>query len=129
MALKVILHITERTAWERAVEKGEYRTESLETEGFIHCSTVVQVLRVANNFYKGQQNLALLVIERKKVSSPLKYEPPSHPGDQGLSALDTLDLFPHIYGPLNIDAVLMVVDFPPNADGSFSLPAVVDEIT
>ena len=47
----MIFHITPRTAWDEAQQRGNYRAESLATEGFIHCSTISQVLPVAENFY------------------------------------------------------------------------------
>lgn len=59
----MIFHITSRTSWDNAQKRGDYRAESLTTEGFIHCSTLAQVLQVANNFYKGQNGLVLLEIE------------------------------------------------------------------
>ncbi len=99
--------------WETAVSNPPYRADSLKTEGFIHCSTLAQVLGPANEFYHGQTGLVVLVIESDKVAPKIVYEDCYETGQQ----------FPHIYGPLNVEAVVQVVDFPPNADGSFSLPA------
>lgn len=106
-----ILHITKRTQWHRAQQAGIYRGDTLDTEGFIHCSTPQQVVRTANAFFRRQQELVLLVIDPAKLQSDLRYEP----ADQ--------DLFPHIYGPLNLDAVIDVLPFPPQDDGTFKLPA------
>ncbi|MFZ5885725.1 MAG: DUF952 domain-containing protein, partial [Chloroflexota bacterium] len=58
----MIFHITSRTDWEAAQAKGEYIAPSLQTEGFIHCSTAAQILPVAEKFYKGQSGLVLLMI-------------------------------------------------------------------
>ena len=116
----MIYHITSRQAWSEARERGEYRAESLETEGFIHCSTESQVVPVAQKYYMGQNDLCLLVIEPALLSSELKWEPPSDgtppPG------VPEGDLFPHIYGPINLDAVVQVFDLQPNVDGQFSFP-------
>jgi len=73
----MIFHITTRKDWEAAKTKGEYRAESLSAEGFIHCSTLAQVLPVAEKYYKGQLGLVLLVIEPTLLSTELKWELPS----------------------------------------------------
>jgi uncharacterized protein (DUF952 family) len=115
----MIFHITSRIAWNEAQQRGDYRAESLATEGFIHCSTISQVLPVANNFYKAQNGLVLLLIEPTLLSSPLKWEAPSGGPPPGVADEDP---FPHIYGPLNLDAVIKVVDLERNADNEFILP-------
>ena len=116
-----ILHITTRTAWIEATRAGQYVAPSLATEGFIHCSTARQALPVARKFYKGQPYLVWLEIDPARLTSELKWEPPSDgtppPGvRQG-------EAFPHIYGPINLGAVVQVVDFETDAGGDFVLPA------
>jgi uncharacterized protein (DUF952 family) len=128
MAMKTILHITSREAWQAAMPGGEYCADTLQNDGFMHCSTAAQVLKVANRFYHGQKNLMLLCIDRKALNAPLKYEPPVHPGSREPSPTDTIDLYPHVYGTLNLDAVVMAVEFPPKPDGTFDLPKVLEEI-
>ncbi len=108
----MILHITTRAAWETAVANGQYAAESLDSEGFIHCSTPAQVLGPANALYHGQRGLVLLCINSERVQAPIVYE----------DCYETGQLFPHVYGPLNLEAVTAVLEFPPNLDGSFSLP-------
>jgi len=110
----MILHIAHRDDWEAALAAGEYRAGSLATEGFIHCSTPEQVLIPANERYQGQRGLLLLVIDPNRLATNLVYE----------DCYETGMTFPHIYGPLNLDAVLRVVPFPPGPDGRFSLPAL-----
>ena len=105
-----ILHICSRKDWEQAQQKGEYRAASLASEGFIHCSTPAQVVKTANRFYLGQPDLVLLVIASNRVVAEIKYE-----------AADA-DLFPHIYGPINLDAVTETRKVVPNADGTFNQP-------
>ncbi len=122
-----ILHLASHSAWLAAVgpaglwrgKKGAYHADSLSTQGFIHCSKPSQIVDVANAFYRGQQGLVLLVIDPSKLISELKWEPPAEPEPSHARADD---LFPHIYGPLNLDAVIRVVPFEPDVDGSFSLP-------
>jgi len=116
----MIYHITSRTAWSEARSRGDYRAESLETEGFIHCSTEAQVVPVAEKYYKGQSDLSLLVIEPTLLSSDLKWEPPS--GGAPPPGVPEGDLFPHIYGPINLDAVVEIFDLESNPDGKYSFP-------
>ena len=116
----MIFHITSRIAWNEAQQSGDYRAESLATEGFIHCSTISQVLPVAENFYKSQSRLVLLVIEPVLLSSPLKWEAPS--GGSPPPGVPKGDPFPHIYGPINLDAVIKIVDLEKNEDDEFILP-------
>lgn len=109
-----ITHITTRAAWAQAQAAGEYRHPSLETQGFIHFSEPVpeQLLAVANVLFAGQRGLVLLVVDPNSLTAPLHYEE-YEPGSQH---------FPHLYGPLNLDAVERVLKFEPDTDGRFSLP-------
>ena len=116
----MIFHITFRTAWAEAQKRGDYRAEGFIAEGFIHCSTLSQVLPVADNYYKGQSELVLLVIEPTLLSSKLKWEPPS--GGAPPPGVPSGDQFPHVYGPINLDAVAKVVDLTSKPDGTFDLP-------
>ena len=109
-----ILHATSRAAWSAAQAAwtifrrlvGRARASSIAPKS-------VQILRVANVFYAGQHGLVLLVIDPGRLTSELRWEPGTD--------LAT-ELFPHIYGPINLDAVVQVVDFEPAADGKFHLP-------
>jgi len=116
----MIYHITSRSAWSEARQSGEYRADSLESEGFIHCSTGSQVLPVLEKYYMGQRGLLLLLIDPALLSSDLKWEPPSD-GTPPLGVPEG-DLFPHIYGPLNLEAVVKAVDLESNPDGNYNLP-------
>jgi uncharacterized protein (DUF952 family) len=116
----MILHATPRDSWSAAQAEGAYRTDSLAGEGFIHCSTAAQIVRVANTLFKGRQDLVLLVIDPQYLQAELKWEPPVHPS--GVAAPPTDDLFPHLYGPLNLEAVVGVLPFEAGPNGEFDLP-------
>ena len=116
----MIYHITSRATWDEAQQRGDYRAESLEIEGFIHCSTPSQVLPVAENFYKGQSGLILLVIDPTFLSSALKWEAPS--GGTPPPGVPDGDSFPHIYGPINLDAVVKILDLETDSHYKFILP-------
>lgn len=115
----MILHITSYKEWERAKHSNQYIAPSLESDGFIHCSTVKQVIDTANLFYKGQNGLVLLCIDETKLKSECKYENPTGGSDHNP---DVGNLFPHIYGPINMSAITKVVDFPVDENGNFNLP-------
>lgn len=107
-----ILHITERSRWDRQQALGHYEAESLSAAGFIHCSTPAQVLGVVNVLFRGCTGLVLLVIDPARCQAQVVYE-----------NLDGGDkLFPHLYGPLNLEAIQAVLQFPPDANGLFHLP-------
>jgi uncharacterized protein (DUF952 family) len=109
----IIYHITSRAEWLSAQQQGFYTTPSLAAEGFIHCSTQIQVLGVGERYYKGNTDLVLLCIDRKLVTEQVRDEDSHGNGE----------LFPHIYGSLANKAVVKVVDFPPRPDGLFDWPA------
>ena len=105
-----ILHIASKADWRTALENGAYRAASLQTEGFIHCSRPDQVARVANTLYAGQADLVLLHIDPDLLQSELRWE--ALAGDE----------FPHVYGPINLEAVLDVTALIPAEDGRFHYP-------
>jgi len=115
--MTLVLHIIPYQHWVRAQEQGAYEPPSLKDEGFIHCSTPAQVVGVANALYHGQRDLVLLCIDADHVQAAIKYE----------DCYETGQEFPHIYGPLNLDAVVQVIPFAPEKDGNFQLPATLDE--
>jgi len=116
-----ILHITSRDRWLVARDSGGYVAPSLASEGFIHCSQLHQVLPVAEKFYRGQQGLVLLVIDPARLTADLKWEAPAEGGPP--PGVAEGDPFPHIYGPINPDAVVQVLDLTVDRDGRFVLPA------
>jgi len=118
----MIYHITSLREWQEAQQRGEYRAESLETEGFIHCSTNTQILPVVEKYYRGQGGLLLLMIDPSLLSSDLKWEPPS--GGAPPPGVPDGDLFPHIYGPINMDAIVKTFDLEANLDGKYTLPTL-----
>ena len=110
----MILHICSQVVWAAALTSGSYAGDTLLSEGFIHCSTKDQVIEVADYIFRGKPGLLLLVIDEAKVKEKIKYE------DAGNGKL-----YPHIYGPLNLDAVTDTVAFSPLKDGTFVLPASI----
>lgn len=90
-----LFHLVARNTWQDALARGEYRA-SLETDGFIHLSTERQWPGARARFFAGASDLVLLVIDETRLRSPVRYERAD--GDD----------FPHLYGPLDLDAVIEV---------------------
>ena len=107
-------HITSSAAWLEALEAGLYSAPSLEAQGFIHCSEISteQLLAVANHLYAGQSGLVLLLIEAERLEAAVRHEEFETSGT----------FFPHVCGPINLGAVVRVLPFPPQPDGTFQLP-------
>jgi uncharacterized protein (DUF952 family) len=91
-----IYHIATAIAWQEALQQESYVHPSLATEGFIHCSYREQVDETLKLHFKGQTDLILLEIDPTQLAAELKVEP-SRNGE----------LFPHLYGPLNLDAAIV----------------------
>lgn len=94
-----IYHITTKSAWENALENGQYEAETLAEEGFMHCSTEDQVAGVLARYYIGHKGLVKLKIDKEKVERPLIFE----------LAGSINEVFPHIHGALNLNAVVEVI--------------------
>lgn len=112
-----LFHLTERGTWEAARATGVYRMStrgvSLEQQGFIHCSLRHQLRGVAEYVYAdADDDLVVLVIDSDRLTAPLRYEPPE-PG---------ADDFPHVYGPLPVEAVTEVLPVPRDSSGRLLLP-------
>ena len=107
--MAIIYHLTPKADWESARLTPEHRPESLATEGFIHCSqNEAQMLGVANRLFASRNDMLALDVDTERLTSPIKYE---HSRSGGL--------YPHIYGPLNPEAVLRVRRLSIGADGTF----------
>ena len=96
--MPIIYHVTTAAEWKAAQEKGFYEAASLKAEGFIHCSEEHQVAGVLDRYFSGQDNLFKLIIDTSKLTS--RYVQEWSPSIR--------DTFPHIYGPINLEAVIDV---------------------
>jgi len=109
-----LIHLCQVKEWQGAQEPRIFKSKSLDHEGFIHCSQPQQILQVANRFYQGIPGLVLLWVDPEKITSAIRWE-----------AADGA-LFPHIYGPINLDAVFSVTEINPDDDGIFRLIQLPD---
>lgn len=92
----MIYHVTDVKKWAAALDFGRYEAPSLHSEGFIHTSKKEQVAAVLQRYYSNTKDLLLLHIDESHLTSPLRYE----------LAPSVNELFPHIYGPINLEAVV-----------------------
>jgi len=91
----IIYHIVLPEVWEKFKNEKFYEAESLQAEGFIHCSFAEQIETVLNRYYKDTEKVLLLEIETEKLTSELINEP-STGGE----------IYPHIYGKINAGAIV-----------------------
>lgn len=108
-----LFHLLGRDEWEIVRRLEVYSPKSLETEGFIHLSTAKQLLGTAEKWFPGRDDLMVLCIAGARLKHEVRFEPV---GDQ---------LFPHLYGPLNLDAVHGAAPLPRGNDGRFQLPTAI----
>jgi uncharacterized protein (DUF952 family) len=115
----VIYHLALASDWQAALEAGEYRVSTLgrtlEQEGFLHASTSSQVRGVADAVYAGvQEPLMLLTIDERRLTVPLQWD--AVPG--------AAEPFPHLYGPLDVSAVVLATPLLRDEQGRLEIPAL-----
>lgn len=109
----VLVHLCSAGDWSAAQARGDVRPESLGSAGFIHLSTPEQVHLPANRLYRGRDDLVLLHVDPARLNAPLRWEP-------GVATDPQAMLFPHLYGPLPLHAVINVTTYRPDSDGTFA---------
>ena len=114
-----ILHLVPADYFNGLAAAEPYLPEAFAADGFIHCTQEPEVmLKIANRFYKGLPGeLLVLVIDVDKVTAEVKWEAPAHPDGSTASAGEPS--FPHIYGPLNRDAIVEIYSARRADDGTF----------
>jgi uncharacterized protein (DUF952 family) len=111
----VLVHLCGVQEWLRARSRGGIRPESCDSSSkapFIHLSTLEQVHLPANRLYRGRRDLVLLYIDPAALDSPVRWE-------RGVATDPESMLFPHLYGPLPVRAVIRVTAYLPAPDGTF----------
>ena len=108
----ILVHICAASDWEAAGWRGELCPDSLADVGFVHLSTPQQVHLPANRLYQGRDDLLLLHIDPELLPEPVRWEP-------GVTTDPSSMLFPHLYGPLPVAAVIDVTEYRPGPGGLF----------
>lgn len=110
---KLIYKISDQPAWREAEEAGSFIGSALDiSDGFIHLSDAQSVKRTAALYFAGVSDLLLIAIDAEKVGDNLKWE-----------AASNGTLFPHLYVPLPIDAVVWAEPMPVGEDGTHIFPS------
>ncbi|KQZ15615.1 dihydroorotate dehydrogenase [Mesorhizobium sp. Root554] len=114
---RMIYKIAPADLWREAERMGRFTGAPIDvSDGFIHFSTAAQAPETAAKHFAGQTDLVLVAIDADRLGSALKYE--TSRGGQ---------LFPHLYGPLGLDAVLWVRPLPLGPDGLHQFPDMETE--
>lgn len=100
-------HIATATDW--ASRGDTYAPSGWRDEGFIHCSTYEQLVRTANRHFRGRQDLVLLTVDTSRLSALVVWEDTAGSGED----------FPHVYGEIEVSAVLSAEPFAAGTDGKF----------
>ncbi len=103
----MIYHIATEADWN--ARSSEYAPRGWRTDGFIHCSTEEQLVRVANRYFAGRRDLVLLQIDPKRLAALVVWEDTEGSGED----------YPHVYGAIEVEAVVSSAAFPAGADGTF----------
>ena len=106
----MIYHITEKSEWKLARVEGKLEPESLQIEGFVHCCSEQLFSQVSNFYFKGLPSIYVLEIDEESLKSELKWE------------VSGGHRFPHIYGPIEVSAVVREIEVFPNDEGLFEFP-------
>lgn len=110
--MPVIYKICPASAWREAERQGVFRGSADDRrDGFIHFSTASQVAGTAQKHFSGQAGLFLIAVDAGALGDALRWEP-SRGGE----------LFPHLYGELDLGAVTNILDLRARSDGSHELP-------
>ena len=114
-----LLHLLPLTVWEHVRDAGDYRPDSYDVDGFVHCSGDDAVmLAVANAYYRAAvDELVVLELDAAKLRAEVRWEAPDPAPPPGVAA-ETL--FPHVYGPLDLAAVVRVRRLVRDDAGDFS---------
>jgi uncharacterized protein (DUF952 family) len=104
-------HLVQRAEWEAADAGAPFTPVGFEREGFVHCTDgAVEVAATANRYFADlKDDLMVLVIDRSRLRAPVRYEDPSH-------------IYPHVYGPIERDAIVEAVLMTRDANGIFLPP-------
>jgi len=106
----VLVHLCGTEQWATARRGGGIAPA--DGADFVHLSRPEQVHLPANRLYRGRNDLVLLHVDPARLGAPVHWE-------SGVTTDPESMLFPHLYGPLPVSAIIRVTAYPPAADGSF----------
>ena len=113
----LIFHLVTEEDWDTYKQDSMYSPQSIEEEGFIHCSTGDLIEQTANRLFKNRNDVLLLIINTTLIDQEVKYELDENLGQK----------FPHIYGPITTRCIIDKIKLAPESDGSFDISFTVKE--
>jgi uncharacterized protein (DUF952 family) len=114
-SVRTIYKICPASAWREAERAGVYHGSADDTrDGYIHFSEAKQLAGTLDKHYRGQSGLFLIAVDAEKLGDALRFEPSRND-----------ELFPHLYGDLDLGAVTAVYELPTRGDGSHAVPEAV----
>ncbi len=115
--MQLIYKIAPAALWRQAQDRGRFEGAPIDLEdGYIHFSTAAQVEETAAKHFSGRADLVLIAIDAKLLGDGLRFEP-SRGGA----------LFPHLYAPLPLDAVVSVRPLPLGRGGGHDFSGLIDK--
>jgi uncharacterized protein (DUF952 family) len=110
--VRMIYKICSASAWREAERQGVYRGSADDVrDGFIHFSLPSQVAETARKHFFGRTGLFLIAVDADRLGDALRWEPSRNE-----------ELFPHLYGELDLGAVVAVRDLHARSDGYHDIP-------
>jgi uncharacterized protein (DUF952 family) len=107
-----IYKISPASAWREAERQGVYRGSADDLrDGFVHFSTAAQVAETAKRHFSGQTGLFLIEVDADVLGDSLRWEPSRND-----------EMFPHLYGELDLGAVTAVLSLRVRSDGTHEIP-------
>jgi uncharacterized protein (DUF952 family) len=129
MTAEPIFHLTPATYYQHQPQDQPYHPAAFAQEGFIHCTAGVEkLIQVANYYFANlTDDLLVLEIDPAQLTAPLIFEPPilapSGPADRKREyAAEPEVLFPHVYGPLNRQAIIRCFALQRDSTGQWQMP-------
>jgi uncharacterized protein (DUF952 family) len=102
----MIYHIVTESDLRAHLSNESYTPASLGECGFIHCALRSSVVAVANDYFaEASERVLLLEIDAERLTSEVRYEAAAPIAEGELSHLATSTQFPHVYGPINTEAI------------------------
>lgn len=109
--MRLTYHATPKTHWDALDPDESYLPRDFETDGFIHCTDGAEALSIVlTTYYRDEPgDWVVLYVDADQITSPMRYDDPA-------------EVFPHVYGPINRDAIVAVKEIGRAADGTFLRP-------
>lgn len=119
MTSSLIYHLVPSSEYQQQIQDNLYRPTRFEQDGFIHCTGDMETLiKVANDYFATiSDTLLMLVIDTHRLEADLKFEPPEPIAGGSTAHLVEGLLFPHVYGPLNLEAIVEIKPLLKNESG------------